>query len=218
MGCSGAARRVYDFPVDPILVDVGLDLSTIENTKALLLVGDHDDVVGQDGARELLNGLVGLPASLEELRTIRTTDDLFASHGRRPLSVILSSVGRSGCRLDRLVANAQRRRDDGNALGRGPTEVAGCLVDVPRTDELSALDSHPVAVACADEARHTPAPLPERDRCSRIAQLADCPGDVIDAEADVMQTFTVLVEPEVSGESRSAAARAGCRRCPHPGT
>ena len=51
-----------------------------------------------------------------------------------------------------------------------------------------------------------PRPGPERDLCSRIAELADCSGDVVDAEADVMKTFTVLVEPD--GERR--VARSGC--------
>ena len=111
-----APHAVYSiFPVDPILVDVGLDLSTIENTKALLLVGDHDDVVGQDGARELLNGLVGLPRSLKELRTIRTTDDLFASH-EAPTVVHDPVVRRTfWVPLDRLVAGARREGDGGNA-------------------------------------------------------------------------------------------------------
>jgi hypothetical protein len=99
------------FPVDPILVDVGLDLSTIEETKALLLVGDHDDVVGQDGARELLDGLVGLPGSLKRLRVIRTTDHLFADH-EAPTAVYAPVVRRTfWVPLDRLVAGARREEE-----------------------------------------------------------------------------------------------------------
>jgi acetyl esterase/lipase len=74
-------RSVYSiFPVDPVLVDIGLDLSTVEETNVLLLVGENDEVVGQDGAREILKGLAALPPSLKQLRVIRTTDDLFADH------------------------------------------------------------------------------------------------------------------------------------------
>ena len=103
-----APRAVYSiFPVDPVLVDLGLDLSTIENTKALLLVGDHDDVVGQDGGRELLKGLVGLPRSFKELRLIRTTDHLFATH-EAPTVVDNPVVRRTfWVPLDRLVAGAR---------------------------------------------------------------------------------------------------------------
>lgn len=74
-------RSVYSiFPVDPVLVDIELDLSTVEETDVLLLVGENDEVVGQDGAREILKGLVGLPPSSKQLRVVRTTDDLFADH------------------------------------------------------------------------------------------------------------------------------------------
>jgi acetyl esterase/lipase len=111
-----APQAVYSiFPVDPILVDVGLDLSTIEETKALLLVGDHDDVVGQDGARELLNGLVGLPDSLKQFRVIRTTDHLFADH-EAPTVVHDPVVRRTfWVPLDRLVASVRAEGDGGNA-------------------------------------------------------------------------------------------------------
>ena len=74
-------KAVYSvFPVDPILVDVGVDLSTIENTQVLVLAGDRDDVVGREGPREAFAGLTGLPGTLKELRTIVTTDELFADH------------------------------------------------------------------------------------------------------------------------------------------
>ena len=102
-------RAVYSiFPVDPILVDVGLDLSTIENAKALLLIGDNDEVVGQDGGREILKGLTGLPGSLKELRLIRTTDDLFATHDAP--TVVQDPVVRRTfwVPLDRLVDGARR--------------------------------------------------------------------------------------------------------------
>jgi acetyl esterase/lipase len=76
-----APSAVYSiFPVDPVLVDLGLDLSTIEQTKVLLLAGENDDVVGQTGARELLKGLTGLPRSLKSFRLLRSTDELFTQH------------------------------------------------------------------------------------------------------------------------------------------
>jgi hypothetical protein len=76
-----APRTVYAiFPVDPILVDLSLDLSTIRDTRALILVGDRDEVVGQVGGREILEGLAGLPGSLKRLRLIRSTAHLFVTH------------------------------------------------------------------------------------------------------------------------------------------
>lgn len=76
-----APRAVYSiFPVDPYLVDVGLDLSTLDRITALILAGDNDDVAGQDVANELMKRLTGLPAALKELRVIRTSDALFANH------------------------------------------------------------------------------------------------------------------------------------------
>jgi pimeloyl-ACP methyl ester carboxylesterase len=76
-----APRTVYSiFPVDPILVDLSLDLSTIEDTRALILVGDRDEVVGQEGGHEILRGLTGLSGSLKHLRLIRSTDHLFVTH------------------------------------------------------------------------------------------------------------------------------------------
>lgn len=76
-----APRAVYSiFPVDPSLVDPALDVSTIEQTRVLVLVGADDHVVGQEGADELVNGLSGLPPSLKQLRVIRTSDELLADH------------------------------------------------------------------------------------------------------------------------------------------
>ena len=104
-----APRAVYSiFPVDPVLVDMSLDLAAIEQTKALLLVGDRDEVVGQDGAREIVKGLTGLPSSLKELRLIRTTDHLFVIHDT-PSFVGDPVVRRTfWVPLDRLVEGARR--------------------------------------------------------------------------------------------------------------
>lgn len=60
-------RAVYSiFPVDPNLVDPALDVSTIEQTRVLVLVGADDHVIGRDGADALVHGLSGLPGSLKQ--------------------------------------------------------------------------------------------------------------------------------------------------------
>ncbi len=76
-----APKAVYSiFPVLPYLIDVGLDLSSLDQTKALILAGENDDVVGRDGAETLLKLLTGLPAGLKELRVIRKSDAMLADH------------------------------------------------------------------------------------------------------------------------------------------
>lgn len=76
-----APRAVYSiFPVLPYLIDVGLDLSTLDHTKSLILAGDNDDVVGREGAETLLKLLTGVPAGLKELRVIRKSDAMLADH------------------------------------------------------------------------------------------------------------------------------------------
>ena len=76
-----APQAVYSiFPVLPYLIDVGLDLSTLDLTKALILAGENDDVVGQDGAKTLMKLLTGVPADLKELRVIRKSDAMLADH------------------------------------------------------------------------------------------------------------------------------------------
>jgi acetyl esterase/lipase len=76
-----APRAVYSiFPVDPILVDLEFDLSTLDRGEALVLVGDNDDVVGQDGGKELMKMLTGLPAARKELRVIRASGELPSYH------------------------------------------------------------------------------------------------------------------------------------------
>ena len=76
-----APQAVYSiFPVHPYLIDVGLDLSALDRTRSLILAGENDEVVGQDGAKKLMELLTGLPAGLKELRLIRKTDAIFADH------------------------------------------------------------------------------------------------------------------------------------------
>ncbi|MCY7303353.1 MAG: hypothetical protein LH654_10060 [Thermoleophilia bacterium] len=66
-----APQAVYSiFPVLPYLIDVGFDVSSLEQTTALILAGANDDVVGREGAETLLKLLTGLPAGLKELRVI----------------------------------------------------------------------------------------------------------------------------------------------------
>jgi predicted esterase len=76
-----APKAVYSiFPVLPYLIDVGLNLSTLDHTKALILAGENDDVVGRGGAETLLKLLAGLPPGLKELRVIRKSDAMLADH------------------------------------------------------------------------------------------------------------------------------------------
>lgn len=105
-----APRAVYSiFPVDPRLVDIDLDLATIDKTPVLLLAGDNDDIVGQDGARELMRGLTALPDTLKELRLIRATDDLPSDH-EAPTLVDRPIVRETfWTPLDRLVEVARGR-------------------------------------------------------------------------------------------------------------
>src|SRR5215216_3230823 len=105
----------------------------------------------------------------------------------------------------RRIPSPRARQSGINHLGRASVEITGRLVDVLGTDELGALDSYAVARSRADEARRATATGPERDFRSRIAEHADRSGDVVDAEADVVKAFTVLVEPD--GERRVARER-----------
>lgn len=76
-----APRSVYAiFPVDPAQVDPGLDLSALSETRALLLVGDQDVVVGSAGADAVSRLLTSLPAELRTTRVVRTSNDFVADH------------------------------------------------------------------------------------------------------------------------------------------
>jgi hypothetical protein len=105
-------RAVYSiFPVDPLLIDPGLDLSQLDDTRVVLLVGDHDDVVGRGGGDAFWSMLRSVPVADKEYRVIRTTDDLFASH-EAPTAVDDPVVRRTFWNpLDRLVATARRQAD-----------------------------------------------------------------------------------------------------------
>ena len=105
-----APQAVYSiFPVYPFLIDVGLDLSPLDRTTALILAGENDDVVGQGGAKKLMELLTGLPAGLKELRLIRTTDAILADH-ESPTLVNRPITRETFWRpLDELVAKARAR-------------------------------------------------------------------------------------------------------------
>jgi hypothetical protein len=76
-----APRTVYSiFPVDPLAIDPSLDVSGLDDTRILLLVGDRDEVVGRVGGDGFWSMLGSVPASEKEYRVIRTTDDLLAIH------------------------------------------------------------------------------------------------------------------------------------------
>ena len=103
-----APRSVYGiFPVDPYQVDPALDLSSLRDTRVLLLVGDRDDTVGRFGGDAIFDQLRSLPTSLLEYRVVRTTDDLLADH-EAPTFVEQPEVRATYWRpLDELVDDAR---------------------------------------------------------------------------------------------------------------
>jgi pimeloyl-ACP methyl ester carboxylesterase len=103
-----APRTVYSiFPVDPILIDPSLDVSKLDDTRILLLVGDRDDVVGRGGGDAFWSMLRSVPPSEKEYRVIRTTARLFADH-ELPTAVNDPDVRRTFWDpLDRLVELAR---------------------------------------------------------------------------------------------------------------
>jgi acetyl esterase/lipase len=103
-----APRAVYSiFPVDPLQIDPGLDVSGVHDTRVLILVGDRDDVVGRTGGDAFWSMLRSVPAGEKEYRVIRTTDDLFADH-EAPTVVDDPVVRRAFWEpLDRLVSEVR---------------------------------------------------------------------------------------------------------------
>jgi pimeloyl-ACP methyl ester carboxylesterase len=98
------------FPVDPILVDLELDLSGVApTTRFLVLAGEDDYVAGPDPARELMKLLEGLPAENKEYRLIRTRGELPADHDAPTLAlrpIVRQTYWRP---LDALVDEARAR-------------------------------------------------------------------------------------------------------------
>lgn len=106
-----APESVYAvFPVDPILVDLDLDLSGIPGTtRVLVLAGEDDYVAGPDAARELFGLLRGLPAGQKELRLVRAQGELPADHDAPTLALRPVVRETYWYPLDRLVAAARER-------------------------------------------------------------------------------------------------------------
>ena len=105
-------RTIYSiFPVDPLAIDPSLDVSGLEDTRVLLLVGDRDEVVGRVGGDAFWSMLASVPASEKEYRVIRTTDHLFVTHDT-PTAVNDPLVRKTFWDpLDRLVELARRAAD-----------------------------------------------------------------------------------------------------------
>lgn len=72
------------FPASRGEVDTEIDFTPLDDaTRILFLLGEHDDVVGGDGARLLLRRLEAgaFPADQVELRFVRTKGSFIADHG-----------------------------------------------------------------------------------------------------------------------------------------
>jgi pimeloyl-ACP methyl ester carboxylesterase len=98
------------FPVDPILVDLDLDLSQVPSTtRFLVLAGENDYVAGSEAARELFRLLDGVPSDRKELRLIRQDGELPADHDAPTLAIrpIVQQYRRP---LDQLVDEARTNR------------------------------------------------------------------------------------------------------------
>lgn len=96
------------FPVDPILVDLDLDLSSVPpSTRFLVVAGEDDYVAGPEAAQELMGLLDGVPEEQKELRTIRAHGELPADHDA-PTLAIRPIVQQTYWRpLDQLVDEAR---------------------------------------------------------------------------------------------------------------
>jgi pimeloyl-ACP methyl ester carboxylesterase len=96
------------FPVDPILVDLDLDLSSVPRTTRFLVVAGEDDyVAGPEPARALMGLLDRVPAERKELRLIRAQGEVPADH-EAPTLALRPAVRRTYWRpLDELVDEAR---------------------------------------------------------------------------------------------------------------
>jgi len=100
-------RAVYSiFPADPYQIEPALDLSGVPAIPVVLRAGDHDTVVGRDGA-DTLAGMLRPGAHLD-YRIIRSVKGAWADH-YLPTLVWNPEVRRLfWTPLDRLVRDAQR--------------------------------------------------------------------------------------------------------------
>jgi pimeloyl-ACP methyl ester carboxylesterase len=103
-------RAVYSiFPVDPYQIDPSLDLSSVRGIRVVLRAGDHDDVVGRDGADALAAMLGARERSRLDYRIVHSQNGLWADHELLPTSAWNPAV-RSVFwpPLDAMVAAARR--------------------------------------------------------------------------------------------------------------
>jgi predicted esterase len=102
-------RAVYGiFPVDPYQIDPSLDLSHLRSTHVVLRVGDHDDVVGRDGADALAAMLGAEEKAQLDYQIVHSRGELWADHELLPTSVWNPAVRRVfWLPLDAMVDNAR---------------------------------------------------------------------------------------------------------------
>ena len=100
------------FPVDPYAIEPVLDLSSLRGIPIVLRAGDHDDVVGRDGADALASMLNRKERALLDYRIVRSKGSVWADHELLPTSVLNADVRKLfWAPLDAMVADA--RRDPG---------------------------------------------------------------------------------------------------------
>ena len=191
---NGVCRRraaVYAiFPVDPFLARSGARPVAPRETRVLLLVGDRDD-----DRRSLRRRRTGV-ASSTRCRTrcsatdvIRTTDDLLADH-EAPTYVDDPVVRRRSGR--RSTSSSMDARPTTRELSRAG-EPARRRARRPRGRSNSVHSiAHAVAAVGRTKLETRPRPFPSATSASRIAHRRTASGDVVDAEADVMEPFAVL--------------------------
>ncbi len=117
-------RAVYSiFPVDPYQIDPSIDLSDLRGIRVVLRVGDHDDVVGRDGADALAAMLGAGERSQLDYQIVRSRNGLWADHELLPTSAWNPAVRKVfWTPLDAMVDDA--RRSAGYELSRA-VEPAG---------------------------------------------------------------------------------------------
>lgn len=103
-------RAVYSiFPVDPYQIDPSLDLSSLRRIRVVLRAGDHDDVVGRDGADALAAMLGTGERSRLDYQIVHSRNGLWADHELLPTSAWDPPVRRVfWAPLDAMVADARR--------------------------------------------------------------------------------------------------------------
>jgi hypothetical protein len=103
-------RAVYSiFPVDPYQIDPSLDLSSLRRIRVVLRAGDHDDVVGRDGADALAAMLGAGERSRLDYQIVHSQNGLWADHELLPTTAWNPAVRKVfWAPLDAMVADARR--------------------------------------------------------------------------------------------------------------